>query len=142
MPVVRGVADRSAHEVRNALNGMVVNLEVVRSRFAGAEAGLGPAALFLEQAIGQSEESVRLVEPSLALLDLLLGAVDARGEIQCELLTDCTVRFRTSETEAARVVRSLQPLASRAGVGVETDGPAVILTISPRSSAEENIQHE
>jgi len=142
MPVVRGVADRSAHEIRNALNGVVVNLEVVRSRLEGGEAELAPTALFLEQAIGQSEESVRLVEPSLALLDLLLGSVDARGEVRCELLTERTVRFRTSEIEASRVVRSLQPLAGRAGISAETDGTAVILSISHKSSAEEIIQHE
>jgi len=137
MPVVRGVADRSAHEARNALNGMVVNLEVVRSQLAGAGAGLAPTALFLEQAIAQSEDSVRFVESSLALLDLLLGAVGGRCEVRCELLTDRTVRFQTSETEAVRAARNLEPLARGAGVSVDTDGTAVILSISPRSSAEE-----
>jgi hypothetical protein len=62
------VAGRAAHEIKGALNGVSVNLEVVRSRAtnqaAGPAAGL---ARFAEAAASQLEELVAMNEALLAL---------------------------------------------------------------------------
>ena len=61
------LADRAAHEIRNPLNGAVVNLEVVRHR--AARPGADPAAIvsFAEAAAGELERATELVEALLAL---------------------------------------------------------------------------
>lgn len=62
------VAGRAAHEIKSALNGVSVNLEVVRSRAGNAAAG--PASgltRFAEAAAGQLEELVAMSEALLAL---------------------------------------------------------------------------
>lgn len=69
------IAARVAHEFKNTLNGVAVNLEVVRSRLARAAAannapvGTGPSSTtFAETASGEFE---RLSAQSLALLALV-----------------------------------------------------------------------
>ena len=76
----QAIASRIAHEFKNTLNGVAVNLEVVRSRLArvaASESGSGPAygsgkgqgsLSFAETASGEFE---RLSAQSLALLSLL-----------------------------------------------------------------------
>ena len=67
------VAGRSAHEVKNALNGVSVNLEVVRSRLArsaadpGAAPSLASATRFAEVASAQFELLTVLTEALLGL---------------------------------------------------------------------------
>ena len=61
VPVLSHVARAAGHELRNSLNALVVNLEVVRSR--SSEPAVQP---FLEQSVRQSEESVRLAEQAIA----------------------------------------------------------------------------
>ena len=62
------IAGRSAHEVKNALNGVSVNLEVVRSRLARAAAD--PAA-------GASQTATRFAEVASAQFELLAVLNDA-----------------------------------------------------------------
>jgi hypothetical protein len=62
------IAGRSAHEVKNALNGVSVNLEVVRSRLARAAAD--PAA-------GASATATRFAEVASAQFELLAVLNDA-----------------------------------------------------------------
>src|SRR5689334_18057368 len=69
----QSIASRVAHEYMNTLNGVAVNLEVVRSRLARAAAAgpdaKGPTAnVFAETASGEFE---RLSAQSIALLALL-----------------------------------------------------------------------
>ena len=66
------IAGRSAHELKNALNGVSVNLEVVRSRLARAAADPGAAASstatrFAEVASAQFELLAVLCEAMLGL---------------------------------------------------------------------------
>ena len=83
LPRLREVIRGSAHETRNALNGLVVNLEVVRSRLARAADGSPEILPFAEQAMGQAEESVKLNEAVGSLLLLISGAVDSNGLLHC-----------------------------------------------------------
>lgn len=74
----QAIVSRVAHEYKNTLNGVALNLEVVRSRLARAAAGgpdaRGPAVnTFAETASGEFE---RLSIQSLALLGLMRPAGD------------------------------------------------------------------
>jgi hypothetical protein len=68
LDALQQVAGRAAHEIKGALNGVCVNLEVVRSRTGGQ--ATGPAsglARFAEAASGQLGELVAMNEALLAL---------------------------------------------------------------------------
>jgi signal transduction histidine kinase len=68
LDALQQVAGRAAHEIKGALNGVSVNLEVVRSRATNQVAG--PAAgltRFAEAAASQLEELVAMNEALLAL---------------------------------------------------------------------------
>src|SRR5439155_10882694 len=58
---------RAAHDVKDALNGVSVNLEVVRSRAARAEAPASAVAPFADAAANQLERLTGLLDAVLAL---------------------------------------------------------------------------
>lgn len=123
-PVLESITRASGHELRNALNALVVNLEVVRTQ--GPQ---GNVEHFVNQSVAQSEESVRLAESVIALLTLVVGAIGDEGEVRCELVSRGTVSVANDGPDAERTVRALAGLASRGVVGVDTTGSAVILSI-------------
>ena len=125
-PVLRKVTRTSGHELRNALNALVVNLEVVRSKSADADPAVQP---FIAQAVEQSEESVRLAEATIALLNLIVAAVGTDGRIDCDLVSPQSVRIVAASGEAERAGRAMRPVAARMGVSAEQADSAVILTI-------------
>ena len=102
------LADRAAHELNNALNGVVVNLEVVRAR-ARPEADAGRVAPFAEAAVEQAEGALALTGALLALS-----------------------RPPRSPTDAAAVARQactlLAPVVAHRGVRVwlEAEAPAPV----------------
>lgn len=61
------VVDRAAHEVKDALNGVTLNVEVVRSRAGKAELPATAIASFAEAAAAQLEALSRRVESVLVL---------------------------------------------------------------------------
>ena len=81
LAVLQRLTDHTAHDIRNALNGVAVNLEVVRSRSArGAEgAAIAPfaiaAAAQLDILTGQADALVGLLRPPSGSTDVpgLLG---------------------------------------------------------------------
>src|SRR5450756_1192276 len=83
LPRLKAVIRGSTHESRNALNGLVVNLEVVRSRLARAADGAPDVLPFAEQAMGQTEELVKLNEAIGSLLALISGAIGPDGRLSC-----------------------------------------------------------
>lgn len=114
----------AGHELRNALNGLLVNLEVVRSM---AQASGFAAEPFMSQALSQSEESARLAEAAIAMMKLVAGAIGDEavssvsgkpGQIGLE-----------GGSRAEGIVAALQPLADRGVLSVETHGSTVILRI-------------
>ena len=124
MPLLSRISRASGHELRNALNALVVNLEVVRSRTSGSD-----AAHFVEQSVQQSEESVRLAEASIALLDLVTKAIGPDGVLRCDREAGETLAFDVSEEDAVRAERLLKPLADRGALRVDRRGSTVILSI-------------
>ena len=64
-----------AHDVRNALNGVAVNLEVARSR-AERGADVTQVAPFIETAVQQLDAATRLHK---RYADLVAGITEAQG---------------------------------------------------------------
>jgi len=108
----------------------VVNLEVVRARTAAADSTTQP---FVAQAVEQSEESVRLAEATIALLNLIVGAIGEDGGMRCELVAPRAVLVRASGTEPERTSIALRALTARTGIGVDPADAAVILTFPDTS---------
>jgi signal transduction histidine kinase len=76
------LAGRAAHELKNPLNGLALNLEVVRSR--SARAGTQGAALapYAAAAASELERAIPLVEALLVLARPLSSPVDLRVAMQ------------------------------------------------------------
>jgi hypothetical protein len=133
---VREIIQRAGHEIRNALNGVAVNVEVVRSRI-GREGSTLEVASFAERASAQVGEASALADGLLALIGPLLaapvagtpkatgGGNGAGSRIELMIYGD----------GAAAVVSDIERLASRIGVGVEQRGRSVILTILPEGKS-------
>ena len=130
LPVLRDISRNAGHELRNALNALVVNLEVVRSRSDRLDESVHP---FVTQAVDQAEESVRVAEGTIALLNLVVNAVDSDGVLGLEYVSPRGASIRSTEGEAERAVRAMQHLARRAGGSVETGDAAVILSIPDKA---------
>ena len=134
LPQLRLLVRGSAHETRNALNGLVVNLEVVRSRLArnGGEAGL---LSFAEQASAQAEETIRLNEAAASLLQLVAASIGENGELRCERTTgsEPALRFELDTSTAERVLPGLRTLGNALGFDARTQDGAVILSFPPTS---------
>jgi|GEM_PF-536461 hypothetical protein len=143
LPRLKAVIRGSTHESRNALNGLVVNLEVVRSRLARAADGAPDVLPFAEQAMGQTEELVKLNEAIGSLLALISGAIGPDGRLSCVQSAGepSRLRFEVDRTTAERAVRGLQTLGGALGFSAETDGGAVILTF-PQDISTESIERE
>lgn len=125
--MLRQLSRASGHELRNALNAMVVNLEVVRRSAETLDASVQP---FLAQVVQQSEESVRLAEGMLALVDLVVSAVGADGRLRIRDEAPNAISVESSEAEAPRAVQALQCIARRGVFTAERQDAAVILSIS------------
>jgi hypothetical protein len=125
---------RAGHELRNALSGVALNVEVVRSR-----AGHRPAeelTSFAERASGQVDEASKLTEGLLALVSSVLAA-QAAGTLKEPggHGAGSRIELMIYGDAAAAVVSDIGYLASRIGVGVEQHGPSVILTILPEGKS-------
>lgn len=82
LPVLREIARASRHDLRNALNGLVVNLEVVRSRKDSLDPTL---QLFVQQSVDQAEESVKRAESTITLLTSIVDSIDDHGSISAKM---------------------------------------------------------
>jgi signal transduction histidine kinase len=92
LDVLQQVSARTAHELKGALNGVAVNLEVVRSRSVRADAAAAAVAPFaasaadqLEAVVGMTEALLRLARPPRDIIETLdslasLVAPSARAE--------------------------------------------------------------
>jgi hypothetical protein len=124
------------------LNGLVVNLEVVRSRLArsGDEADV---LVFAEQAAAQGEESVRLTEAVGALLSLIVGSVDGGGRLRCSSRSTApaAISFDLEPGVAERVLPGLQVLGKSVGFTAETSGAETVILSFPDISSAESKKH-
>jgi signal transduction histidine kinase len=131
----REILRRAGHELRNALSGVAVNLEVVRSR-AERDGAAGDIKSFAERASSQISEASALADGVLALTRALLvstvgsGAKRAPGHgagSQIELMI-------YGDTADA-VLSDIRRLASRIDVQVEEHPRSVILTVYPQGTS-------
>jgi hypothetical protein len=72
------------------LNGLVVNLEVVRSRKQDLDPSLQH---FVQQAVDQAEESVRRAESTISLMTSIVDAVDDTGSLRAQIVDPRAVRL-------------------------------------------------
>lgn len=135
LPVLRDISRNAGHELRNSLNALVVNLEVVRSRTEAKDAAL---ETFVKQAVDQAEESVLLAEGTIALLNLVVNAVGTDGVLAFQYVLPRGAATDAGQGEAERTVRAMRHLANRAGGSVEASNTAVILRIP--DNARENTE--
>jgi hypothetical protein len=127
---VREIIRRAGHELRNALSGVAVNVEVVRSR-AGRDGAEKEVASFAERASAQVEEASKLTDGLLAVVSSVLAA-QAAGTLKEPGGHGAGSRIELMiYGDAAATVSDMERLASRIGVGVEQHGQSVILTILP-----------
>lgn len=114
------LAGRAAHELKNPLNGLALNLEVVRSRSARTDAR-GPAlAPYVAAAVGELERMIPLVEALLALarplsnpVDLtiamqpflaLYGAIAAAGGGSLQVVYEAEQMFVNADSDTVRAL--------------------------------------
>lgn len=128
--IVREISRRAGHEIRNALNGVAVNVEVVRSRTAAA--GGGEVASFAERAALQAGLASGLVDGLLALVGSVLAA-EAEGRLGWASTADGRgqIEMAVSGDRGAAIVSDIKRLADRVGVGIEHRPESVILTVFP-----------
>ena len=135
LQAVREIIRRAGHEIRNALNGIAVNTEVVRSRSA-RETSPQEVASFAERALSQVGEASALTDGLLALVNSVLDAQTAgtlkkaRGHG-----AGSRIELMIYGEGATGIVSEIERLASRVGVSVEQDGERVILTILPEGKS-------
>lgn len=122
------------------MNGVVVNIEVVRSRLSRAAAAGGTQQemlSFAEQAASQAELAAKLNEGVGALLSLLAASVDANGHANWTSEDDSSaLRFDVENATADRLFPWLETLGAASGFTAEKRTGAVILRF-PRTSGTE-----
>ena len=100
LAVFQRLCDATAHQFKGALNGVAVNLEVVRSRSGRADGGADVSAVrpFAEAAAAELESVIQSAEAMLAL-----ARPPRRG----------------LATDVARIVRDVAALAARSSAATE-----------------------
>ena len=88
---------------------------------------------FVAQATEQAEESIRLAEGTIALLNLIANAVGPDGMLEARYVERGGVAIGVSQGEAQRAARAIQHLAKRAGGSVEAGDATVILSIPEKA---------
>jgi hypothetical protein len=131
---VREILRRAGHELRNALNGVAVNVEVVRSR-AGREGSAKDLASFAERASAQVGEASALTDGLLAFVGSVVSAQSA-GTLKTtgDGGAGSHIELMIYGERSATIVSDIERLTSRIGVGVEQDGQRVILTVLPQGN--------
>lgn len=132
---VREIIRRAGHEIRNALNGVSVNVEVVRSR-SGREQPPKDLASFAERASAQVGEASALTDGLLAFVTSVLAA-QADGTLKTTggRGAGSQIELMIYGERGAGLVSDIERLASRTGVVVEQHGQRVILRILPEGKS-------
>jgi signal transduction histidine kinase len=128
--VLATISRRASHEVRNALNGVAVNIEVVRSRLGRPGADLKELQTFADRASSDSELAASLTSGLSDLTRLLGRAATAEGTASMDTAKgSTTIRVPVCASDDSGVSPDLQALATRMGVSIKLDGSAVIFTV-------------
>jgi hypothetical protein len=135
LEIVREISRRAGHEIRNALSGVAVNVEVVKSHAARGD-GADALAPFADRAALQ-------VGVASALTDGLLGLVSSVLVAQAEgtLRTlppngpGSRIELMVYGDRPSVILSGIRRLAEVIGVAVEEDGARVILTVLPEGKS-------
>jgi hypothetical protein len=135
LEIVREIIRRAGHEIRNALNGVAVNVEVVRSRVS-REGAATEVASFAERAGSQIGEATALTNGLLALVGSVLAA-EAQGTLSSARGSGggSRIELMIYGDRASVVVSDIKRLGDRIGVGVEQRAARVILTVTPEGNS-------
>lgn len=118
------------------MNGLAVNLEVVRSRLTRGVSDQADVATFAAQAVSESEQLASITEGIIALLELTVASVDRSGEFRCSISDGGAITLETTHETIERLTPRLESLAHVAGFHVETRQTAVILTFPAKAPEE------
>jgi len=135
LEIVREIIRRAGHEIRNALNGVAVNVEVVRSRVS-REGAATEVASFAERAGSQIGEATALTNGLLALVGSVLAA-EAQGTLSSARGSGggSRIELMIYGDRASVVVSDIKRLGDRIGVGIEQRAARVILTVTPEGNS-------
>jgi hypothetical protein len=133
--VVREIIRRAGHEIRNALNGVAVNVEVVRSRVAH-EVSTKDVVSFADRAASQVGEASALTDGLLALVSSVLTAqADGTLKTPSRASAGSRIELMIYGDRAPILVSDIKRLAERIGISVEQRAQRVILTILPEGKS-------
>ncbi len=137
--IVREIIRRAGHEIRNALSGVAVNVEVVRSRVA-REGAATEIASFAERASAQIGEATLLTNGLLSLVGAVLSA-EAEGTLHPKAGAGggSRIELMIYGDRASVAMSDIKHLAGRIGVGIEEDAKRVILTVSPEGKSHSKV---
>lgn len=124
LDVLQQISTRAAHEIKGALNGVSVNLEVVRSRSAKSDASAASVGTFASSAADQLELVVSMTEALLTLSRAPREPVD---------IVDTVTRLAALLAPSARAegasLRVEQPARDATATTVRTRGNVVRMVL-------------
>ena len=131
LSTLREIIRRSGHEIRNALNGVAVNVEVVNSR-AGREGSMGTTDTFAQRAASDVSKASALTNGVLAIADAVLASL-AAGTLRSKPgYGDTTeIELLIYGDRAPVFVSDIGRLAREINVSVEQKEQLVILRVLP-----------
>jgi hypothetical protein len=131
-PVLREIVRRAGHEIRNALSGIAVNVEVVRSR-SGREGATGDIVSFADRARLQVSAATDLTNGLLALVNAAL-ADSEHADLTADPKAGDSVELLLNR-DASAFMSDIDLLARAVGISVEPRGSNVILKVLPEGQS-------
>jgi hypothetical protein len=130
--VLREIIRRSGHEIRNALSGVAVNLEVVRSR-CSREPKSEDVLPFADRARLQVHAATVLTNGLLAVVG---AAVKGQGDPKAKPSKKSGGSGElTLNGDLSAVLSDIEQLAGAIGVSIEQTGANVILKVLPEGQS-------
>lgn len=123
LDALQRLSSRAAHELRGALNGVSVNVEVIRSRAAKASASAGAVSSFAEAASAQLDEVIELTEALLGL------ARPAREPVEIATETKRVVTLLAAAARADGRRLHIEDVTALNGLGV-TSAPGSVVRVA------------
>jgi hypothetical protein len=135
LEIVREITRRAGHEIRNALSGVAVNVEVVKSR-AGRGDGAEALAPFADRAALQVGVASALTDGLLALVSSVLAA-QAEGKLRTlpPEGPGSRIELMIYGERSSVILSGIRCLADAIGVVVEEHAARVILTVLPEGKS-------
>ena len=135
LEIVREITRRAGHEIRNALSGVAVNVEVVKSRAARGD-GADALAPFADRAALEVGVASALTDGLLGLVSSVLAA-QAEGTLRTLPPNGpgSRIELMVYGDRASVILSGINRLAEVVGVTVEEHGERVILTVLPEGKS-------